>query len=84
MIDSIRTAKLHWRCRRGMLELDLIFQRFLAQYLEKLTETELVSLECLLTYPDPDLFSWLMGSEPCPHKEFSHIIALIQLHSGVC
>ena len=83
MIDSIRRAKLVWHCRRGMLELDLLFQRFIDQYLDQLSELELVSFEILLTYPDPELFSWLMGSESPESEEMSHIIQLIQLHSGV-
>jgi antitoxin CptB len=66
-----------------MLELDLMLQRFIEQYLSQLDEPELASFELLLTYPDPDLFSWLMGSQTPDNKELSHIIALIQLHSGV-
>ena len=83
MIDPIRRAKLVWHCRRGMLELDLLFQRFIEQYLDRLSELELVSFETLLTYPDPELFSWLMGSENPESEEMRHIIQLIQLHSGV-
>lgn len=82
MLDPIRKAKLCWRCRRGMLELDLLLQRFINSYLDQLNEAELRDFESLLTSPDPDLFSWLMGSERTEHKEFEHIIELIQLHSS--
>ncbi|OGV43712.1 MAG: hypothetical protein A3F46_05595 [Legionellales bacterium RIFCSPHIGHO2_12_FULL_42_9] len=83
MLEPIRKAKLRWRCRRGMLELDLIFQRFIDSYLDQLNETEIRDFESLLTYPDPDLFSWLMGNAMPENKELDHIIELIQLHSGV-
>lgn len=83
MLDPIRKAKLCWRCRRGMLELDLILQRFIDSYLDQLNEADLVDFEFLLTSPDPDLFSWLMGSSKPENKELDHIIELIQLHSGV-
>ena len=83
MLDPIRKAKLCWRCRRGMLELDLFFQRFIECYLDKLSESEILLFEMLLTYPDPDIFSWLMGSEHPNDKELEHIIELIQLHSRV-
>ena len=83
MFDSIRKAKLRWRCRRGMLELDLMLQRFIESYLSQLNEVELVDFESLLSYPDPDLFSWLMGSASPENKELDHLVELIQLHSGV-
>ena len=83
MIDSVRRVKLIWHCRRGMLELDLIFQRFIANYLDQLSDSEVVDFESLLTHPDPDLLSWFMGSEYPQNKELEHIIELIQLHSGV-
>ncbi len=83
MIDPIRRAKLIWRCRRGMLELDLLLQSFVANYLDQLNESEMASMELLLTCPDPDLYSWLMGNDSPESKEFDHIIALIRSHSGI-
>ncbi len=83
MIDPIRKAKLAWRCRRGMLELDLILQRFMDTYLDCLNEAEIADFEMLLMSPDPDLFSCLMGNARLENKELEHIIELIQLHSGV-
>ena len=61
MLDAQQRARLTWRCRRGMLELDLLFEQFLQQQLECLNEQQLIELEWLLTFPDPDLYSWLMG-----------------------
>ena len=83
MIDPIRKAKLIWRSRRGMLELDLLLQRFLANYVDQLTESEIVSMELLLTCPDPDLLSWLIGDESPEDKELNHIIELIQSHGRI-
>ena len=83
MMTPTRKAKLIWRCRRGMLELDLLLQRFVAQYLDQLTESELARFEALLESPDPDLYAWLMGSDKPENKQYDSIIALIQMHSGV-
>jgi antitoxin CptB len=44
--------RLSWRCRRGLLELDIILQRFAAHYLAGLTQVELVALDGLLDLPD--------------------------------
>ena len=52
-------ARLRWRCRRGMKELDLLLERFLEGGVEDLDETRLASLELLLTSSDQDLLAWL-------------------------
>ncbi|MDA9271860.1 succinate dehydrogenase assembly factor 2 [bacterium] len=80
MITPQKKAKLTWNCRRGMLELDLIFGRFLTQQLDHLSDDQVASFELLLNYPDPDLFAWLMGYEEPTDKECADIVAFIQLH----
>jgi len=61
MLDVREKARLTWHCRRGMLELDLILQRFMDAKIDELNEQELNSFDLLLNYTDPELFSWLMG-----------------------
>ena len=57
--------RLKWRCRRGLLELDLILQGFLERRLGRLDATEKVIFGELLEYPDPQLLDWALGrSEP--------------------
>lgn len=51
-------GRLRWRCRRGMLELDLMLAQFLRQYGTRLTEPQLVELDALLDLPDTEL--WLL------------------------
>lgn len=83
MISSERKAKIHWRCRRGMLELDLILGRFVQRHLETLTAQQLDIFEHLLNTPDPDLYAWLMGYESPVNKEFMDFVAYIKLHDKV-
>lgn len=78
MISPEKRAKFAWHCRRGMLELDLIFQRFLVQDLDNLSEEQLIAFERLLTHDDPDLFVWLMGYEEPTDKECRDIVAFIR------
>ena len=47
--------RLAWRSRRGLLELDLILERFLAQYKDGLTGEEIAAYQRLLDLPDPEL-----------------------------
>lgn len=44
--------RLSWRCRRGLLELDIVLQRFVTQYLNTLSAHELSAFNLLLDYPD--------------------------------
>lgn len=77
MLSPQKKAKLIWNCRRGMLELDLILQRFLVQGLDELSNDQLVSFEQLLTAEDPDLYAWLMGYQ-APDRELKEIVTFIQ------
>ncbi len=47
-----QVRRLSWRCRRGLLELDIVLQRFAETYLAGLTPAELVALDGLLDLPD--------------------------------
>jgi antitoxin CptB len=60
-LDPRRLARLRWRCRRGMLENDLILARFLDRRGEALTETDAAALDRLLDLPDNDLWDLLCG-----------------------
>lgn len=44
--------RLSWRCRRGLLELDIVLQRFSERHLSKLSTKELSALDSLLDLPD--------------------------------
>jgi antitoxin CptB len=79
----VTDAELRWSCRRGMLELDLILSRFLTNGLSKLTPVERAGFARLLTYPDPDLFYWLMGQAAPDDLEIAHLVATIRAHAHV-
>ncbi len=78
MISPHRTAKIKWNCRRGMLELDLILNRFVEHRLETLSEDQLRSFETLLELQDPELYYWLMTDEPISNMELREIVSLIK------
>lgn len=53
--------RLRWRCRRGLLELDILLGRFLEREFDVLTEDERDAFARLLETPDQTLFEWLQG-----------------------
>lgn len=65
-LESESTRRLRWRCRRGLLELDILFTRFLDERYARLSAVEQASFQCLLEQPDPTLLAWLQGQELPP------------------
>ena len=59
--DPKRVSRLKWSCRRGLLELDLVLEKFVENRLPLLTEEELDSFEKLLLLPDNDILDLAMG-----------------------
>jgi succinate dehydrogenase flavin-adding protein (antitoxin of CptAB toxin-antitoxin module) len=59
---SRQIERLKWRSRRGLLELDLVFEKFWARGSE-LTAAEMETLERLLAMPDNDLLDLVMGRQ---------------------
>jgi antitoxin CptB len=52
MLREAEQRRLAWRCRRGMLELDIVLQRFVGKHFNGLTMTEMAQLDMLLELPD--------------------------------
>ncbi len=62
--EGRRLARLRWRCRRGLLELDLVLARFLQEDYPALGESGRLAFERLLALPDETLLAWLNGPVP--------------------
>ncbi len=76
MSDSIE--KIKWRCRRGMLELDLILGRFVDNHYEGLSEKSKEEFKQLLEIEDTELFAWLLGHQKPQTPEFDNILQMVQ------
>lgn len=58
-----RINRLKWHCRRALLELDLVFDRFWERYEESLDTQGEAALEKLLELEDHDLWALVSGRE---------------------
>lgn len=83
LISTPSKAKIIWQCRRGMLELDLLLNRFVSEHLDSLSAEQINAFELLLTYPDPDIYVWLMGSNVPPEQELVDIVTIIRRQSRI-
>lgn len=71
-------GRLRWMCRRGMLELDILFERFIDNGgYERLDQDERQLFEVLMQEPDPVLFSWFLGSEAADQR-FAELVQKIR------
>ena len=55
LIGERELSKLRWRCRRGLLENDLIIERFFNRYATVLTVKQAQGLNVLMDLSDNDL-----------------------------
>ena len=54
-IDSGTLSRLRWSARRGLLENDLIIERFFNRYAQTLSMTDVLALDQLFDLSDNDL-----------------------------
>ncbi len=66
--DAADLSRLRWRARRGMLENDLILQRYFAQRETPLSSEEVAALGALLALDDNTLFDLFMRKTPLPEE----------------
>lgn len=67
-------ARLRWACRRGMLELDVLFRPFVDEAYDDLSEPDKRIFQRLLEGEDPTLFAWVMGHEKCQDPELAYMV----------
>ena len=64
-LDDRRLSRIRWRCRRGMLENDIVLTRFLDACGDALSDDDVESLDALLDLSDNELWDVIAGrAEP--------------------
>jgi len=69
---------LTWRCRRGLLELDLWLSGFLAAHRATLHPGEMAALERLLSLPDMEIVDRLQGRLPAGDTGLDALVQRLQ------
>ena len=60
-LSETEMGKLRWRCRRGLLENDLLIERFFQRNTSILTAAQGQALYALLDLSDPELLDLMLG-----------------------
>ena len=75
-MDRAQQARLRWKCRRGLLELDIVLQRLLQA--EPFQGEDLEALHGLLDLPDNDLWDIVIGRSNAFAPHLSAIVARLR------
>jgi len=77
-MEEVELRRLRWRCRRGLLENDLVLARFLDRYGASLDEGRLAALNELLALPDPELWALVSGQRECDDGGLAAVVAMLR------
>ena len=61
--------RIRWRCRRGLLELDIVLGRFAERHYAELDEAQQAAFDALLDMPDTMLWDMIAGRQEAAQCE---------------
>ncbi len=70
--------RIRWHCRRGLLELDLLLDRFVTRHLDALDAHQTDVFKELLAYEDNDLLDMVMGRAEPVHEGLNGVLGMLR------
>ena len=70
--------RIKWHCRRGLLELDLVLERFVTRHLDTLNAAQTEVFIELLAYEDNDLLDMVMGRAEPVNENLSAVLEMMR------
>ncbi len=67
ILDPAFMQRVRWRCRRGLLELDIVLGRFIEQRYPSMDHEQRVVFDELLDMPDTELWDVITGKKEPAH-----------------
>ena len=80
-MNDLTQKQLKWACRRGMLELDMLLEPFLAKTYPNLSQEERLIFQRLLTASDQELFQWFLGSASPDDADMKSMVEMIRSYA---
>lgn len=74
----VRIEKARWHCRRALLELDIVFQRFWGEVGSDMDDATMDTLETLLELEDHDLWELVSGRRCTEDPQMQHLLDRLQ------
>jgi antitoxin CptB len=79
----VRLEKLRWHCRRALLELDIVFQRYWQRVGDDVNEQDQAALEKLLAMEDHDLWQLVSGRTEADEPHLQDMVGRLRGDAGV-
>jgi antitoxin CptB len=70
--------RVRWRCRRGMLELDLVLGKFIEKHYLSLSDSEIETFKEMLNYPDNELCDLILEKAPLKDECCKKLLELMK------
>ena len=80
---SDKKARLLWRCRRGIKEMDIILQEFINISYDQLNDEDKNAFSKLLDEQDLDILNWIMGKDKPINDRLANIINIIKTSRNI-
>ena len=71
-MERIQRERLRWKCRRGLLELDIVLQRYLERHPDDAALSEILDL------PDNDLWDIVAGRSERFEPHLKEVVARLR------
>ena len=78
MVEAREADRMRWACRRGLLELDLVLQRFMDRHLDTLDAQQIEMFKELLDFADNDLLDMVMGRAEPADERLSVVLEMLR------
>ena len=76
-------SQLHWRCRRGVRELDVLFTRFVSEHYPQLNSEQKAVFQEMLEVQDPVIMDWLFGKYEPESERMKQMVDVLKEISGL-
>ncbi len=73
-------SRLRWRCRRGIKEMDLIFEHFLEQQYAELSTAQKSLFSQILEENDLDIMDWILARKEPANAEYNALLEKFRKH----
>ena len=77
-IHDAALRRMEWRCRRGMLEMDLLFVDFVSSHLPSLSDAQITALDKLLDLPDNKLWNLVSEGDDVSDLTTSQVLTMLR------
>ena len=76
---TVKRGRLRWHAsRHALLELDILFRRFLDERFDRLDDSQLDVLEELLALEDLDLWEMICGRRECREARWKGLVEMLR------